>query len=149
MVTGAALGNSRDRQIAEARAHQYRQQQQYHQMALAVTPQDVIAMSSRGLTETVIINHIQSNGVRRELQIADVIALHENGVSEQVISAMQRSRIGPAPRAAPVAAYQAAPPVIVEQYVAPRYHYYTAPRRHFGRRYHRHRSPGIHFSFGH
>ena len=132
MATGAALGNSRDQQAAQNRAYQYQQQQQtqylqQQQLSRTVTIQDVIAMSRSGLTDAVIINHIQANGVRSELQVADVIAMHENGVSQQVIAAMQLPRMtSPAPVVlTPV--YRAPAPIIVEQYVSPRYHY-PAPR---------------------
>ncbi|MEZ6128231.1 MAG: glycine zipper domain-containing protein [Planctomycetaceae bacterium] len=154
LVTGATLGNARDRQVADQRAYAYQQQQFQRQqlnqqLAKSVTPHDVITMTRSGLSETVIINHIQANGVRQELQIADVITLHDNGVSERVISAMQHSRIGPATAAAPVAApvqvYQAAPPIVVEQYVTPRY-FYSPPRHYYGPRYPSH---GIHFSHHH
>lgn len=157
LVTGATLGNARDRQIAENRAYQYRayqqqQLQQQQQMARSVTPLDVITMARRGVTDAVMINHIQTNGVRQELQIADVITMHENGVSEQVISAMQRAQVGSASRPAPNVAtpvYQpAAPPTIVEQYVAPPRYYYAPPPWHGGPRHHYHRGPGMHFSYG-
>jgi len=157
LVTGAVLGNARDRQLAENRACQYQQQQQLQQqlqyqqqqqVARAVSIEDVIAMSRSGLSEAVIINHIQANGVRNELQVADVITLHENGVGQQVISVMQRPRtISVAPPtivSAPV--YQSAPPIIVEQYVTPRY-IYPSPRPYYGGRHYHHSSPGIHFSF--
>jgi len=147
LMSGAALGNARDRQMAEARAYQYQQQQQ-QQMAISrsVTPQDVIMMSQRGLSDSVIISHIQANGVRQELRVPDVIALHENGVSQHVIAAMQRPATVTAAPAAPVRVYQSAPPIVVEKYVTPRYYY--PPRRPYyhGPRHHHHRGSGIHFS---
>jgi len=155
LVTGATLGNARDRQIVDQRAYNYQQQQfqqqQYsQQIAKTVTPHDVITMTRSGLSETVIINHIQANGVRQELQIADVITLHDNGVSERVISAMQHCRVGAAtaavPVAAPVQVYQTPRPIVVEQYVTPRYHYSPPPRHYYGPRY---PSRSIHFSHHH
>ena len=163
MATGAVLGNARDKQVAQSRAIQYQQQQQYYQQqqqlqyqtqqmnqqqaARAVSIQDVIAMTQSGLSEAVIMNHIQTNGVRSELQVADVIMLHENGVSQQVISAMQRSRpasvitAAPTPvyQVTPVPVYQSAPPIVVEQYVVPRYTY-PAHRPYYGPHYHGHGS---------
>jgi hypothetical protein len=110
-------------------------------------------MSRSGLSEAVIINHIQANGVRQELQVADVIRLHENGVSQQVITAMQRPRttsIVPTTVAqAPV--YQTAPPIIVEQYVTPRYvtprYVYPTPAPYYNSHHHYHQSPGVHSSY--
>lgn len=154
LVTGAALGNARDRQEAQYRAYQNQQRQQLQyqqyqqsqqlqyqqsqQLARAVTLEDVIAMSRSGLSEAVMINHIQTNGVRQELQVADVIRLHENGVSQNVITAMQRPRIAPVVSAAPAPApvYHTSQPIVVEQYVTPRYVYPT-PAPHYGP-YHRH-----------
>lgn len=156
LVAGAALGNARDRQFAENRAFQFDQQQlkrqlqyqQQRQLAQTVTIHDAIAMSRSGLSDAVIINHIQSNGVRQDLQVADVITLHENGVSQQVITAMEQSRPSavapPAIVQAPV--YPNVPPIVVEQYVAPRY-IYPSPRQYYGARHHQHSSPAIHFSF--
>ncbi len=150
MVSGATLGNARDRQIADYRAYQYQQQQQYaQQVAKTVTSQDVISMTRSGLSEPVIINHIQANGVRQELKVADVIFLHENGVSQQVISAMQRANVGAAAvTTAPAPVYHSAPPVVIERYVSPRYHY-APPVHHHGPRYRPRPGFQIHFSHRH
>jgi len=158
LVTGAAMGNSRDRQIAESRAYQQHQiyQQQYQQQqafARSVSPQDVVSMTHSGVSDSVIINHIHANGVMQELQVPDVISLHQQGVSEPVISAMQRAgggtrsqvvSSGPVMAAPPVHVYQPTP-VVVEHYVAPRYHYRPRPR--YYRNHHRRGRTGMHFSF--
>ncbi|MFY9254249.1 MAG: glycine zipper domain-containing protein [Fuerstiella sp.] len=160
MVAGAALGNSQDRRAAEQRAYQYQQQQQqqqsyiYQQQQLSrtVSLTDVIAMSRSGLSDAVIINHIQANGVRQDLQVADVITLHENGVSQQVISAMQRPPVTSSvpTTLAPAPVYHTAPPIVVEQYVPPRY-IYPAPRPYYSyghRPGHYGHGVGAHISFG-
>jgi Glycine zipper len=54
-----------------------------------VSPQDVVAMSRSGLSDATIIRHIQLNGVHRALSVSEVIQLHQDGVSEPVIHAMQ------------------------------------------------------------
>jgi hypothetical protein len=147
LMSGAAIGNARDREIAQSRA--YYQHQQLQTIARAVSPQDVVAMTQNGLSDAVIINHIQTNGVQQELQVADVIALHQQGVSEPVISAMQRIRTSPPVVSAPAQVYQTLPPaVIVDHYAAPRY-FYGGPRQFYPPRHFRHR-PGtsFHFSFG-
>lgn len=161
IVAGAALGNAQDRRAADQRAYQYQQQQQQQQqsyiyqqqqMSRTVSLTDVIAMSRSGLSDAVIINHIQANGVRQELQVADVITLHENGVSQQVISAMQRPPMTTSVpvTVAPAPVYHTAPPIVVEQYVAPRY-IYPAPRPSYNYNHHpRHygHGSGAHISFG-
>ena len=157
LMSGAAMGNARDRQVADQRAYQYHQQQQFqHQqnreISQSVSPTDVIGMSRRGLGDAVIINHIQANGVRSRLQVADVISLHENGVSEPVISAMQNARIAGTtvvtPAQSPVI-YQQPAPIIVEQYVTPRYQHYAAPRVYYPHSHYRHHhGHGVHFFIG-
>lgn len=148
LMTGAAMGNARDREVAQSRA--YYQHQHLQALARSVSPQDVVAMTRNGVSDAVIINHIRSNGVQQELRVADVIALHQQGASEPVISAMQDASSSPPVTTAPDPIYQTAPaPVIVDHYVAPRY-YYRGPRR-YHRPYHFRRRPGtsFHFSFGH
>jgi Glycine zipper len=54
-----------------------------------VSPQDVVAMTRNGLSDATIIRHIQLNGVHRALSVSEVIQLHQDGVSEPVIHAMQ------------------------------------------------------------
>ncbi len=83
------------------------------------------------------MNQLNQRGVQRRMEVADIIALHQQGVSEGVISAMQSAPVGgPAP--APVVVQQR--PVIVEQYEvapvyvpAPRYYYYHGPHHHHHR----------------
>lgn len=154
MATGAALGNTRDQQAAQNRAYQYQQQQQtqyiqQQQLARTVTIQDVISMSRSGLSDAVIINHIQTNGVRSELQVSDVIAMHENGVSQQVITAMQHPRVVNTAPVVSTPVYRAPAPIVIEQYSSPRYHY-PPPRPYYHQGYHHHphgHPSGVHFSY--
>ena len=123
MMTGASVGSARDVELARARA--YRQQVQL-QMSRAVSTQDVVTMAHSGLSDPLIVNHIHQNGVQRRLEVPDVIALHRQGVSEAVITALQR---------APLARTYTAPapvqsrPIVVQEhhYVAPPY-FYRPPR---------------------
>jgi hypothetical protein len=69
------------------------------------------------------------------LQVSDIISLHQQGVSEPVINAMQNARIG---SVQPIVVQQA-PVVIQERYVVPQYgpppvyHYHHHHRRpHYG-----------------
>lgn len=97
-ITGNLAGSARDQQIARERYYQSQirqQQQQINQLSSrVVTIDDVISMTRSGLSDHVIINYIQSNGVSRQLTVPEIIAMHQQGVSEPVISAMQRAPIG-------------------------------------------------------
>lgn len=137
-VTGAVLGNAHDRDAALARPRAAWQTPPVAAQQ-AVTPTDVIQMSRSGLSDSVIVTQIRQRGLAQRLEVHDIIMLHQQGVSETVITAMQQSAGAAAPSAAPV---QAAPsPVVVEQhyrvvphYIAPAPHYYY---HHYHRR-HRH-----------
>ena len=157
-IAGGLIGRNQDNQIARDR---YNQQQAYNQgryvqqqtiVASGVNMGDVISMSRSGLSEQLIISHVNSKGVQRRLEVSEIITMHQQGVSDYVISAMQ---------SAPLATQVAAPyptqqivtqpstvivreqpvyynsPVITESYYyrpAPVYHghqHYYAPRGHF------------------
>jgi hypothetical protein len=75
------------------------------QLAGAVTSEDAVAMTRAGLSDDVIISHIRAHGVARPLEVNDLIALRNQGVSDAVIKALQTSpgpvavvRGPPAPR---------------------------------------------------
>jgi len=145
MITGATIGKSMDQEEARYRAIQ---QQRAWQLQRAVSVSDVVTMTHNRLSDSVIIGHIQQNGVQRRLEVADIISLHQQGVSEAVISAMQRA---PLATCAPAAVPQYRTPVIVEEhhYVTPRVYYrypYGHPRYHHAHHYHRHHRPGVHWS---
>jgi hypothetical protein len=55
----------------------------------AVTVSDVIAMSGAKVGDALIINQIKCHGMAAPLRPADVIALHQHGVSPDLISLMQ------------------------------------------------------------
>jgi hypothetical protein len=54
-----------------------------------VTTADVIQMQHRGLSEMTMIRLIQTHGIAVKPTVAEVIDMHEYGVSERVIAAMQ------------------------------------------------------------
>lgn len=106
LVAGGLLGNANDKDVAY-RNQQYAQQRQYQaqqQMATtyavqpaptgAVSYADVIAMSRSGVSQSVILNQIATRGVQRQPAVSDIISLHEQGVSETVIGAMQQAPLG-------------------------------------------------------
>ncbi len=131
-LTGAAVGDSVDTNIARERAYR---QQAYEQQRLrqSVTVHGVISMAQSGLSEDVIITHIQTTGLAHRLQPNDLVLLSQSGVSDRVIRAMQTAPLAasPAPASAPVTRDR----VIVEQhhyvrpYHYPRYYYHRPPPR--------------------
>lgn len=152
-VAGGILGNASDKDNAirqQQRAYQHAQQQRYYQqqqavvVQSAVTIQDVVNMSRSGLSDQVIVNQIRQRGYVGTVAVADIIALHQQGVSENVITTLQTSGSRPTvavARPAPVAAptivehhIHRPAPVVVEQHVLPRY---PTPRYHRTSRYSR------------
>lgn len=135
-VAGGLMGKAKDQQLQRERYYQNRiyeqgqQLQAYQQRAVRMA--DVISMSQSGLSEAVIINHVQTNGLDRKLEVNDIIYLHQQGVSERVITAMQNAPLAGA-QPAPVYRTQRVveqPTVIIEERYglyppppAPCYHY--------------------------
>lgn len=110
-LAGGLLGAEREQQNYQAYQYQQQQAVRYQQ---AVSFQDVIMMSQSGVSPHVIIGQIQANGVQRRPGVNDVIGLHQQGVHETVIDAMQRARL--ATETYPVVQQR---PVIVERYYEP------------------------------
>lgn len=128
-IAGGLLGNNKDQQTQrhryyhqQARHQNYRYQQQ--RVARAVTINDVVNMSRSGLADSVIVNQIRTNGVADHVGTHQIISMHNNGVSEHVITAMQEApRAGMAPTETVVVHNPATTrPVIVrkEVHVVPR-----------------------------
>ncbi len=141
-VTGAAIGDSIDEDTARRQA--YIEQRTGRQMRGAVTQADVAALARSGLSDDVITNHIRANGVATRLTPSDIIQLHESGVSEPVINAMQDA--WSQRQARPVMAN--GPPVVIEEhYMAPPYWggCYRPPPPAYRHRY-QHR-PGVSWGF--
>lgn len=150
-ITGGLIGNAKDDRLRQQHLYRqgmYQQQQLINQRAArAVSMSDVVSMTRSGLSDGLIINQVRSNGVQRQLQTHDIIALHQQGVSENVIVAMQQSSQG--------ATFVAAPPpvpvpmqrevVVRREYrVVPRYApvprvYHMHPPHRYGGRSHRYR----------
>lgn len=85
-----------------------------------VTPQDVIMLTRSRVSETVIANQIQMNGVVSSPSIDDVLTMHDAGVSDFIINEMQHARL--VGSTAMVTQNQVAPqPVIVREEI------YTTP----------------------
>ena len=84
----------------------------------AIMPHDVVAMVRGGMSHSMIIHEIQLHGIDHPLTVTEVIHLHNMGVSEPIIQAMQ----GAAPIAVseetivvPTGSYRL-PPVPAEPY---------------------------------
>ncbi len=139
-LTGSAIGDSMDEEVARRTAMVENQRR----LANAVSTTDVTAMATSGLGDEVIVNHIRANGVRAALTPSQIIELHENGVSETIINAMQEEAARQSTRPVLVGG----PPVIVEEpYVVPTYcgpgpyrYYHRAP-------YYYRRRPGVRWGF--
>jgi len=100
-IAGGLVGTEKDRQVQRNRYyHQqaYRQNQhqawQRQQVARSVSINDVVSLSQSGVSDSVILNQIRANGVSDRVGTHEIIAMHNKGVSEPVITAMQ---IGPSP----------------------------------------------------
>lgn len=156
-VAGGLLGNASDKDNALRQQQYYQSRQQYATSAYA-SPQplgavsfaDVISMSRSGVGDNVILNQIQTRGVQRQPVVSDIISLHQQGVSETVIGAMQQAPTASQLAAAPVAAPR---PTIVESpvIVQPRIRTYGVPVYHgYPHRGHVYRArPGYHIHYGH
>lgn len=59
-----------------------------------VSVNDVINLTRSGVNENVIINQIHSSGVAYQPNTDDVLTMHDAGVCDYVIDAMQRATIG-------------------------------------------------------
>jgi hypothetical protein len=95
----------------------------------AVTIADVIAMTRAGVSEEVIVTHVQSHGVANPLRAPDLIMLQQQGVSPRVVNAMQAPPVQPAAYAAPPGVVYPAPYVVpAPVYWGPAPCYYRYPR---------------------
>lgn len=126
-IAGGLTGANKDRQVQNHRYyHQqaYRQAQhqawQRQQVARAVSIDDVVRLSQSGVSDSVILNQIQSNGVTDRVGTREIIAMHNQGVSEPVITALQSgpssTAIARVPRRETILV-EKAPPVIVREEV--------------------------------
>jgi hypothetical protein len=138
-ITGGVVGSGMDEMQARNRA-EIAAQMGRHVQAGAATIDEVVAMSRSGVNPLLIQNYVRTSGMARPLSAADVIYLHNQGVSADVIQVMQSP-----PMPAPTVVAQGSPPaVIVEE------HYYGPPmwHPHYGYRHCYPHRRGPHTSFG-
>jgi hypothetical protein len=139
-LAGAAIGDSMDAEVERRTA--MIEAKTGRRMAGLVTTDDVTTMVASGLSDDVIINHIRANGIAAPLTPGDIIQMHDSGVSEKVINAMQQTS---ARQLSPPVTYAA--PVYVEEpwVVAP---YWPGPFWHRpGPCYPPRRRPGMTWGF--
>jgi hypothetical protein len=111
-LTGAAVGSSLDEIDARNRALIAAQMGQAPRPG-AVPLADVITMSQSGVSDQLIITHIQANGVVAPPSAQDLITLKQAGVSDAVAHALQT----PPPLATlPPPVVAGPPPVVVEEH---------------------------------
>lgn len=91
-IAGGLLGKAKDQQIQQHRAYQHHAwNARQAQLGRAVTINDVVEMSRSGVSEGVILNQVRTNGVADHIGTHQIIAMHNSGVSERVITAMQQT----------------------------------------------------------
>jgi hypothetical protein len=131
-LTGGAIGGALDDIEARNRAEIAAQLGRPVAQGQA-TVGEVVAMSRAGVDPQLIANYVNNSGMAQKLNAQDVIYLTQQGVSPDVIQAMQAPRVAQAP------AVVAPPPgpVIIEEYhygqpycPPPHYHYYHHRHRH-------------------
>jgi hypothetical protein len=96
-IAGGVIGHQKDQQAARQR---YYRQQTYANTyrngyvvpaSVGVTTADVLHLTRNRVPDNLIIQHLYSQGVQRRIQVQEIVQLHQLGVSEPVISAMQQA----------------------------------------------------------
>ena len=146
-AAGGLIGNAEDAKEEKnaAVAHAQYEQARSQAIANAVTEVDVVTMTRNHVGDAVIINALRTRGCRWDSSPDAVIRLKHEGVSDQVITAMQNTGLQMAPATAavppPGPGYYPPPPVsggvvvVGPGYYGPRY---WGPRPYYyGRPYYR------------
>jgi hypothetical protein len=138
-LTGGAIGGALDDIEARNRAEIAAQLGRPVAQGQA-TVGEVVAMSRAGVDPRLIVNYVNNSGMAQPVNAQDVIYLTQQGVSPDVIQAMQTPRVAQVP---PRVVAPPPGPVIIEEYhygppyycPPPHYHYYHHHhRRHHGPR---------------
>ena len=67
-----------------------------------LTPLDVVSMKRRGVSDAAVVKHLRTYGIAMPLSVRDIIGMHDQGVSEYVIDAMQIAPVmQPTPMSSP------------------------------------------------
>ena len=138
LIAGGSIGQELD--DIEARNQAQIEAQLGRQLVAGAVPiEDVMEMSKNGVPDKLIINHINTNGFRGTLTAQDLIMLNQQGVSSDVVTAMQTPIAPKVQRVVP-----ASRPMVIEE------HYYPSPychRPHRHRHYHHPRKSSVGISF--
>ena len=100
-------------------------------------------MTRAGVPENVIVTHIRNHGAARPLQANDLIVLQQQGISPNVVQALQSApppQVGGPPGVVIAQPYPVPPPVY---WGPPPYAYYPPPYY-----YGPYRRPGVHWAVG-
>jgi hypothetical protein len=158
-IAGAAIGNEKDKQTARQYSYNngYHSQGHYHVQPVPtrtiystpttypsrthihttrvpVTISEVANMTQSGVSDHVIISHIQANGVAARPSSNDIVFLSQHGVSDAVISALQGNYSyspGIDPGANVHHHYYAPAPAVRQYAPPPSNYYYPTDRRGF------------------
>lgn len=165
-ITGAILGAIGGGVVGKAIGEDVEQRRTYQQRGLyaqpayqgypaanypvqnpGVTLDQVVSLSRSGLSDEVIISHVESNGFQQSLSANDLIILKNNGVSDRVIAALQRPNRS-IPRTVPTPPTVVRPPVVVEEvHVIPSWYHRPRPMYYHGPHHHHRSSFNLHFGF--
>ncbi len=135
-IAGGVIGNQRDQvyrqqyyqpQVVYPTYHEHRTYVQVPQQRVVVsrrpvTTAEVINMTRSGVSDAVIVAHIQSNGIAMQPDVNDVILMNQEGVSDYVVNVMQTGGRGTTVYQQPntvYRTYQQQTPVVVRE----EYHY--------------------------
>jgi uncharacterized protein YcfJ len=145
-IAGAALGNEKDKQVSRQYTYGpsyntyhgqpvptrtvYSSQPMYHRSNIhtvqrPVSVNDVVNMSRSGVSDQVIVAHIQTNGVLARPATNDIVFMSQQGVSDVVISAIQG--IHGIPVEAPIYPYSTYPAPSQPHYYYPATPSYSTP----------------------
>ena len=132
-IAGGVIGNTRDQayrqqyyqpQVAYPSYYEHRTYVQVPPQRVVVsrrpvTTSEVINMTRSGVSDAVIVAHIQSNGVAIQPDVNDVILMNQEGVSDYVVNVMQTGGRGAVyQQPSPVyRTYQPSPVVVREDYL--------------------------------
>jgi hypothetical protein len=99
-------------------------------------------MSRAGVDPRLIVNYVNNSGMAQPVNAQDVIYLTQQGVSADVIQAMQSPRVAQVP---PTVVAPPPGPVIIEEYRYGPPYCYPPPHFHY---YHHHRHHGPRIGWG-
>ena len=102
---------------------------------------EIVAMTRAGVDPRLIVNYVNNSGVAQPVGVQDVIYLTQQGVSPDVIQAMQTPHVAQAP--AYVVPAPPPGPVIIEEYHYGRPYYGPPPHYHFYHHGHGHHGPRV------